>query len=313
LNKSTKIWLNYITGGAISVLLLWAIYKQVLKQVKDLSADMWQHTGPVGFLVACIVLMFANALLESYKWHSLLSRAEQVSFSTAFSSWLAGVAFSIITPNRIGEYPGRILYLGGSNTFRYINVSVSGITSQLAGIYFWGFVGLIYYNIAFPDTMAQAALGVCVLINIFISVVYWRFDSWVPAMTRNKWLRRFAVYGRLMSRVSAADKLKVLTISLLRVMVFTAQYLFLLRWMNVDVPLLQGFCLAALFFWVMAVIPSLALTELGIRGAVSLYIFAHFSSNTIGILAATTGLWLLNLVIPSVAGSVLITKMKWLR
>lgn len=313
MNKSTKIWLNYLTGGIISVLLLWAIYGQIKKQLAGMDAAVWQQTGHPAFLVLCFVLMFANIYLESYKWHSLLTWAEPARYVRSLGSYLAGIAFSIITPNRIGEYPGRILYLGGGNTLRYINVSVSGIISQLAGIYFFGFIGLVYYNIAYPALIAKAALGACISINIFIAVVYWRFDSWLPKMAQNKWLRRFALYGRLMGRVTAAHRIKVLSISLLRVAVFTAQYLFLLRWMNVDIPLAQGFCMAALFFWIMAVIPSLALTELGIRGAASIYVFGHFSANTIGILAATTGIWLLNLILPSVLGSFLIIRMKWLR
>ena len=273
----------------------------------------WRHTGPAAFLVLAIVFMVANALLEAYKWFSLISWAEPVRYFTAITSYFAGVAFSVITPNRIGEYPGRILYLGGGNTFRYINISVSGVVSQLAGMYTVGLAGLIYYNIAFPAPLAKAAMALCLTINIFIAVVYWRFQSWLPRMEQNRFLRRFAVYGRLMSRVPPADKLKVLGISVLRVCVFTAQYLFLLRWMNVDIPLLPGFCLGALFFWVMAVVPSLALTELGIRGAVSLYIFGQYSSNSVGILAATTAMWAMNIVVPAILGSVLIMRMKWLR
>ena len=105
----------------------------------------------------------------------------------------------------------------------------------------------------------------------------------------------------------------VLALSLLRFSVFTAQYLFLLRWMNVAVPLAEGFIIAALFFWVIAVIPSVALTELGVRGNVSLYLFHNFSSNTVGMLAATMGIWLLNLILPSILGSVLVMRMRLLR
>lgn len=313
MNKSTKIWVNYGLGGAISLLLLWSIYTQVVKQLGGAAAMAWQQPGQAIFLVFAILLMVVNSGLEAYKWFSLIAWAEPVRYATATASYLAGVAFSIITPNRIGEYPGRILYLGGGNTFSYINISVSGVVSQLGGMYTIGLAGLIYYNIAFPAPLAQAALAACITINIFIAIVYWRFHSWLPRMEQNRFLRRFAVYGRLMSRVPTAAKLKVMGISLLRVCVFTAQYLFLLRWMNVDIPLLPGFCLGALFFWVMAVVPSLALTELGIRGAASLYIFGHFSTNSIGILSATTALWVMNIVVPAILGSVLIMRMKWLR
>ncbi|MBL7691891.1 MAG: flippase-like domain-containing protein [Flavipsychrobacter sp.] len=313
MNKSTKIWINYATGGIVSVLLLAAIYKQVQKQLGDRGTSTLTDTGPNYFLVAAIVLMLANSFLESYKWFSLVRRSEPVSYGRALASYLAGIAFSIITPNRIGEYPGRILYLGRGSTMHYIGVSVTGVLSQLAAIWFLGLAGLVYYNIAFPDHLAQAALVVCVVINILLGFLYLNFDRWLSLLERIPWLRRFSVYGKLMGRMPVAEKWRILTISIVRVMVFTAQYLFLLTWMNVDVPIVAGFCLSALFFWVLAVVPSLALTELGVRGTVSLFIFGHFSVNTVGILAATTCLWLLNLVIPAVPGSILITKMKWLR
>ena len=83
--------------------------------------------------------------------------------------------------------------------------------------------------------------------------------------------------------------------------------------MNVKLPLEEGFCLAALFFWIMAVIPSIALKELGLRGSVGIYLFENFSTNTVGIIAATMGIWLLNLIIPSIIGSILILRMRLLR
>jgi hypothetical protein len=325
-NKSTKIRLNYVVGAAISLLLLWAIYAQIVKQLNGIASSTWQHTGKSIYLVLALALVFVNSFLESYKWYTLMSWAAPVRYTTALGSYLAGIAFSIITPNRVGEYPGRILYLGGSNTIRYLVVSVSGILSQLAGIYFLGLVGLTYYHmhllsagdtmiggILLPAIMAKVVWVVCIIINILIAVMYWRSDMWLPLLATSKRLRRFALYSKLMSRIGNSNKMKVLALSLLRVLVFTAQYLFLLLWLNVEVPLLQGFCMAALFFWVMAVVPSLALTELGIRGAVGLFIFSQVSPNSIGILAATTSIWVINLILPAIIGSILIIKMKWVK
>ena len=254
--------------------------------------------------------MFVNTSLEGLKWYLLTRSVAPISYSRAFASYLAGVAFAIITPNRIGEYPGRILYLGKGNTSRYINVSILGITAQLWSVYFFGLTGLIYYNIAFPAPMAKVALVLCVIANIAAAILYWRFDKWLPWLGKFRMLRKFAIYGRLLTRITTKRQMIILTISIVRFAIFTAQYLFLLKWMNVDVPIAAGFCMAALFFWIMAVIPSIALTELGIRGNVCIYLFQNFSDNTIGMLAATTGIWLLNLIIPSVIGSLLIIRMR---
>ena len=313
MNKNTKIWLKYIAGLAILMLLLWSIYVQVTKQLTGISASSWTQTGPAVYLILCICLMFVNILIESRKWYVLSNSVEELSYFRALCSYLAGMAFSIVTPNRIGDYPGRILYLGRSNTFRYVNVSILGAMSQLSAIFLFGLAGLTYYNIAFPTVIAKVALAVCLAGNIFVAVIYWRFEAWLPAMEKIKWLKRFAIYGRLLNRVTIRKQITVLGMSVLRFGVFTAQYLFLLKWMNVNLPMAEGFCMAALFFWIMAVIPSIALAELGIRGNVSLYLFQHFSSNTVGILAATSGIWLLNLVLPSIVGSILIMRMKLFR
>ncbi len=313
MNKATKIWLNYLAGGAISLFLLWSIYGQVTKQLAGIDAGIWKQTGPNIYLYLCIALMFINTSLEGRKWYLLVSSVEPVSYFRAFASYLAGIAFSIVTPNRIGEYPGRILYLGSSNTFRYINVSVLGVMAQLSTVYIFGLGGLIYYNIAFPASVAKLVLAACLLASIVAVVIYWRFESWLPLFERIKLLRRFAIYGKLLNRITMRTQMTVLGISILRYAIFTAQYLFLLKWMNVDVPFADGYCLAALFFWIMAVIPSITLTELGIRGEVSIFLFQHFSSNTVGMLAATAGVWLLNLIIPSVFGSILIMRMRLLR
>ncbi len=311
-NKNTKIWLNYLVGGCISLFLLWNIYIQITKQLSGIDKHLWRQTGDNVYILACVLLMFANTFMESYKWYILSNAAEKVTYSKALSSYLAGIAFSIITPNRVGEYPGRILYLGRSNTFRYINVSVLGVMSQLCSVYIFGLVGLVYYNYTYPANLAKAALVFCIIVNLFIAFVYWRFEGWLPAMAQNRWLKRFAVYGKLLNRVTTRMQVKVLSISILRFAIFTAQYLFLLLWMKVNMPIAQGICMAMLFFWIMAVIPSIALTELGIRGTVSIYLFSHYSSNTLGMIGASTGIWLINLIVPSVLGSILIMRMRFI-
>ncbi len=313
MNKNTKIWLNYLVRAAISLLLLWSIYMQVQKQLAGMDTAIWKQTGQSVFLMLCVVLLFVNILLESGKWYLLTNSVEHIVYPRALASYLAGMAFSLITPNRVGDYPGRVLYLGRSNTFRYVNVSVLGIMSQLSAIFLFGLLGLIYYNIVFPAMIARVALALCFLANIGIGIVYWRFEKWLPSLVHIKWLKKFVIYGRSLRRVTTRRQIIVLGLSVLRFAVFTAQYLFLLRWMNVEIPLGEGFIVAALFFWVMAVIPSIAVAELGVRGNVSLYLFHHFSPNTVGVLAATIGIWLLNLILPSIFGSILIMRMRLLR
>ena len=199
MNKNTTIWLKYLVGGAILLLLLRSIYAQVAQQTAGVNANAWKQTGPAKYLVLCISLMFVNILIESSKWYLLSNSVEPISYKRALSSYLAGMAFSLVTPNRIGDYPGRILYYGKDNTYRFVNVSILGVMSQLSAIFLFGLAGLIYYNIAFPAVIAKVALGLCLAGNVFIVVVYWRFEAWLPFFEKIKWLKRFVLYGRLLN------------------------------------------------------------------------------------------------------------------
>ncbi len=313
LNKSTKIWLNYLLGGSISLLLLWGIYLQVLRQLNKVDWDAIWQTGHEYFLWLCIILMPINLLLEAKKWQILAGSAQPLSYRGAMASYLGGIAFSLVTPNRLGEYPGRLLYLKRKNTLRLVSVSVLGALTQMLTLFVFGTIGLVYFNLNFYHPFALVLLVIAAMITIILGIAFWRFETWLPFIEKIKWLRRFRVYKSLLKRFSQKQQLTILTISLLRYSIYTAQYLFLLYYMNVDMPAFDGYWMSALFFWVITVIPSITLVELGERGQVGLYLFHHFSDNTVGILVATVGIWLINLVLPAILGSILLLRMRFLR
>jgi hypothetical protein len=60
----------------------------------------------------------------------------------------------------------------------------------------------------------------------------------------------------------------------------------------------------------MAVLPTIAIAEIGLRGSVSLHFLGLLSDNTAGILAATVAIWLINLVLPAAIGSILLLGVK---
>lgn len=300
-------------GGIISLLLLWGIYLQVRQQLRTTNIDAIWQTGPSVFLWLCLLLMPFNLALEAKKWHLLARSAQKISYKKAFQSYLAGIAISIVTPYRIGEYPGRILYLKQKNTFRLIGVSILGSAAQMFCVFAFGLIGLIYYNRAFPGKAQQSILIISAVITLLILLFYFTFERWLPLLERFRWMRRFNIYGQLLKRFTTKDQFIILGISIVRFVIFAAQYLFLLRWMNVYMPLPEGFCMVTVFYWAIAIIPTIALAELGERGQVSLYLFHHFSPNTVGILAATMGIWLLNLIVPAVAGSFLLFRMRILK
>lgn len=321
LNKTSLRRLNLAFGVALSALLLALLYKQVTAQL----AEVRQQTGggltglrnlldfsPI-WLYAALGLLPLNIGLEARRWRLLASVAQPITFRQALASYLAGIAGSVVTPNRIGEYPARIFYLKRESTYRLATVAILGATAQMLSLFIFGGIGFAYYLTVQPAWWARAAALACVVGLVVVAAFYFRFEAWLPRLQRWKWAARFVVYGGALMRFPPAKSWAVLGLTVARFAVFTTQYLLLMRGMGVEVALGAGFCLAALFFWAMAVIPSVALAELGLRGEVSLFLFGMFSQNTIGILAAALALWGINLVLPALAGSLLWWRVKLLK
>jgi hypothetical protein len=90
---------------------------------------------------------------------------------------------------------------------------------------------------------------------------------------------------------------------------------------SVNIPLLQGLMIISVVFMIMTAIPTVTLAELGVRGSVSLYFvglyFTHFSEMTekinLGILSASSSLWLVNLAIPAIFGTFFVYRLRFFR
>ena len=56
-------------------------------------------------------MMFLNWFLESLKWRFLISKIEKISINRSIRAIFSGITISTFTPNRIGEYGGRVFCL----------------------------------------------------------------------------------------------------------------------------------------------------------------------------------------------------------
>jgi hypothetical protein len=70
------------------------------------------------------------------------------------------------------------------------------------------------------------------------------------------------------------------------------------------------FVLLAAMMFSLTLVPSMALADIGIRGKVSLYLFGLYSANSLGILSAVGIMWLVNVILPAVLGTILILSIK---
>ena len=96
-----------------------------------------------------IFLMFVNWGIEAIKWQLLIKHIQQFSFFRSFKSVLSGCSVTMLTPNRVGEYGGRILYVKEDNRIKAISLTIVGSISQLLVTMIMGCFGLFFFKIFF--------------------------------------------------------------------------------------------------------------------------------------------------------------------
>jgi len=314
--------LSWLVKIAIVLAAFWFIYKEVFAKQDILLnfRDMLDHPLDYQLLALVLLLVFVNWGFESMKWKSLIDKLERITYRKAFQAILSGVTVSIFTPNRIGEYAGRIFHLEKADRINAVLVTMVCGISQLLVTIFTGLIAVAifthrfiqieqYMSIYYYYSLLILVIGVA----FFLLFAYLNASLVAPMIKKMEILGKYRSYGRLFSRFSKAELTKVLTYSFGRYAVFTLQFFLLLRIFGVEIDYPNALMLISITYFVMAIIPTIAIAELGVRGSVAVYFIGMVSNNDLGILTASFMLWLINLALPALLGSLFIFKLKFFR
>ena len=134
-------------------------------------------------------------------------------------------------------------------------------------------------------------------------------------------LEKITSYIHVLSAYSTRELIIVILLSALRFFVFSTQMFLLLRAFSVEIPYLNAMVIIGVIFFAITLIPTVAIAELGIRGSVSLFLVGVYFGEpenmsdgmAMGVVAASTSLWLINLAIPALAGAVFAYNLKFFR
>jgi Lysylphosphatidylglycerol synthase TM region len=321
LNKSIKILINYFLGPVLLIVLCYSLYSQLMKQT-DLE-QRWQqikYSWQSWKFFTVLFLMLLNWGIEARKWQLLVLHVQQFSFIQAFKSVLAGCSITMLTPNRIGEYGGRILFLKEENRVKAISLNIASGISQLLITMIMGCAGLIFLR--FFSHTNNNALSVLpdfwgnVLIYFSIASAGLLFLFYIRLGWLVRLIEKIPAFGKVVKHIAVLDDfsarqlLRILSLSLLRYLVFVLQYILLLQVMEVNIQVDLCFWLISVFYLVMAVAPTIGFLELPVRAKASMELMKLYSTNTLGIETAALAMWVINLVIPALIGSLLILGIK---
>lgn len=244
----------------------------------------------------------------------MISKIETVTFATSVTAVLSGLTVSFFTPNRIGEYAGRVGVLSPGNRIRGTMITILESSAQLVITIIGGCLSFIWYGSEALDLKGWSSYAVnfaCISVPLVLLFVYLNLNYLIEGFSRIRWLKKAAEKMGTFEFYTSKELLKVLSLSLARYLVFCFQFYLLIVMFGLSLPLIPSLLLISLSFFVMTVVPTVALTELTVRGAVTVYFFSALTMDGLPVLHAAFALWLINLVLPSVAGAILIMATKW--
>ena len=298
-------------------------------------------------VLGVIFLMPINWALETKKWLKLMERIEVLPFGKAFKAILAGLTFSLFTPNRIGEYGGRILMVSDGNRVKSVFATLVGSFSQWIVLFCSGFLGLGIFMIFQQKELGLSHgllfLGIALLValGIFLLIAYFNLP-WIIHLTKKmrwsyawlgkifkaekksgQWLRAkfqwlrgglLKIQQNIFLYYNRKELSLALLFSFLRYATYSIQYMLLLYFFGSSLTVLEHILGIVIIYLLQTGIPVPPSTGLLMRGNIALGVFGFFvgtSANlTMPILAATFALWLINVVLPAIVGLFFIVRVQ---
>ena len=326
---------NYLIRAAIILVTYGFIYRQVfverkLQEIPGVYRKLFDQDNTVLMMILVLVLMLVNWSIESVKWKLLIAKIEKVSFLKAFKAVMTGVSVSLFTPNRTGDYLGRVFILDKGTRVEGILITLIGSFSQIVVTFSVGlfcFLSFLDFYIRVPYQIEEYLFNSLILLVpclVFIILLFYfnisLLSDFISRYLPRKW-DRFSEYAHVFSRYNSKELLGVLLLSLFRYIIFSTQFFLLLRLFGAGLPFFQGMILIPVIYLAMALVPSIALTELGIRGSVSIFVISLYfkkfgfgdGDTELAILTASTAIWLVNLIIPAILGTFFVFSLKFFR
>lgn len=304
---TTTILVKVFIGLACLGLISYRLYQSYSAENINSVKEIFTFYNVLLILLASLLLFF-NWGIEVFKWKLFTKSIEKISFLKAWQSVWMGVCIGNLTPGRLGEFAGRVLFFKPEYRAKITTLHfVSGIT-QLVVTIVMGCVGLL----CFSTRMDKSYFIIILLTEFFLlltfSVLLWRINKVVI------WLQRRAIlkkYNFTDLQIERNVLLKMLLLSEIRYLVFFVQFYLLLVACGVQGNVYHIMGAIAVTYLLLSTIPMISFIEVAIRAFVVVLLFGGLGSNDWKLSVAATLLWLINIVFPSLAGYVFLVKNKF--
>lgn len=312
--KNIITWLVKILIGLGSFALIYWRLKDDLtpENVEMLKSSFSTSTAYILFFIA-VLLIPVNWGIESYKWKLITAPIENVSLTAAMKSVYSGVCVGNLAPGRATEFLAKILFFKPENRPTITLLHFANGMFQLSVTILLGLIGLflkLNLNSGFSSMQVILIIVFCVALLITFSIFILKFDAFQEKLIR---LLKKRVEGTTVSyKFTKPISIRLILFSFLRYFVFTLQFVLILKLFY------KGFAseymvLASVFvyFLLTTILPMISIIEPAVRAAIALLVFGGIGFPEISLVITAVMIWLINIVVPSIIGYIIIVKEKF--
>lgn len=295
---------------ALFLLLLWFVIDKVF--IENDIHSQWtlfkqNFSGKKAWLfLIAVALMPVNWMLETIKWRILLNA--KVPLLQLIKSIVAGITMGFVTPGRSGEFIGRVVFLEDySKTRGFYLSSLGGLAQTAASL----FIGVPFVFMWSGDRyLAETTMGVAVIYLL----AFFRFDLLNRVIASIPILKRYGLIIMEKDLPSIGAQTITLLYSFIRFLTYSLQYVLLLVFFGVSGNFRDLMSHSVVYLLAQTFSPLMPLLDVSFRTGTALLIFKDMTADNLAVLSAVLMVWMINLVIPALAGYWFIlrkTKFNW--
>ncbi|MHA4893376.1 hypothetical protein ACXZ1K_01390 [Pedobacter sp. PWIIR3] len=304
----------------ISVVLFafWFIYNKLTANQNLRSFERILSKIPVTEVVLVMsfvfFLMFVNWGLEALKWRKLIAGVEKITIWRAIESVFCGLTWAVFTPNRLGEYGGRVFFLSPKRRIVGVVAMAVGNIGQMVLTNVFGAIALCFFIHRFSELDYRLFYALLILSIMFCSffIIFYFNIKWLNGILLSmKFTRKYKKFYSILARYQKRELLKILLFCLARYAVFSTQYFVLFYWLIPQIHYLDILMMVSILFFVQSTLPSLDLFDIGVRSVTASYFFSSITDQDVAVIASTASIWLINIIIPAILGSYFVIKLNF--
>lgn len=322
MTSTNKKRVSFLLKAAILLLAAWFIYHKFLEKDEDLN-NLKILLKPLSkirvavMMTIIVLLMLLNWLLESLKWQYITRKLAHLTLWEAIECVFCGLTWAASTPNRLGEYGGRVMFLPYRKRIHGVFAMVVAGIGQNAITNTLGLSALLWFIPKFLHMETPLYLLICVLSVAFIAftmVFYFNIGWLVALLDKIKFVRKYHRFFDVMGRYRSNELINIIGFCLSRYCVFTSQYFLLIHMFIPQMPAFEMLMMLSIMFFVQSALPSLDLLDIGVRSGIASALFAFITTQhaqQLAVIAVVSTIYIVNLIIPAILGSVFVFKLRF--